>query len=60
VKEDFDVLQRVGGRTAYVWGRSLSAQRLHYAGFVQLTVDPCQIAQTRRGQGTDLAVIVLE
>jgi hypothetical protein len=60
VEEDFDVLQRIGHRTGHMWDRSISVKCFHYAGFVQLPVNSRQVSQTRRGQGTDLEVVVLD
>jgi hypothetical protein len=51
VEEDLDVLQGVGGSTGHVRDQLLSAKRLDYTGFVQLTVDPRHMSQAGRGQG---------
>jgi hypothetical protein len=60
MEENFYVLQGVGGGTADVWNRSGSVQRGDYSAFVQPTIDPRQMSQTRCGKGADLAVVVLE
>lgn len=43
-----------------MWNRPGSVQRSDYSVFVQLTIDPRQMSQTRCGKGADLAVVVLE
>jgi hypothetical protein len=60
VKEDLDVFQRVGHRTGHMRDRSLPVKRFHYAVFVQVPMNPRQMSQTRRGQATDLPVVVFE
>ncbi|MET8251613.1 hypothetical protein [Micromonospora sp. NPDC005197] len=60
MEEDLDVLQRVGGGTGDVWQRPGSAQSGDHPAFIQLTVDPREMPQARRGERTDLAIVVFE
>ncbi|WP_422740552.1 hypothetical protein ACN263_15660 [Micromonospora sp. WMMD729] len=60
MEEGFDVLKCVASGTGDMWERPGPAQSGDHAAFIKLTVDPCEMPQARRGERTDLAIVVFE
>ena len=60
MQEELDILQRIARGTPDVGSDAHLPKRGAYAGFVELTVNPCHVPEAGGGQRLRLVVIVVE